>query len=424
MPYNQLFDTKYYYHPTYIGYGVTSYVYKGYFISTNNEKIFVAIKQIAMEKISMKIANYINNEIQILSELNHPYIVKMYDHFVRTDDNGDIFTYIIFEWLSKNELELLIKKDHLRWNDDDILYLFAELMKGIKYLHDNGIIHRDIKPTNIVLVPNDNSKYKNIGLKLIDFGFSIKSDTNLQNTVCGSPMYMAPEMPLGKAYDKKVDIWSLGVVLHQMKYGIVPFSSCKTMYDLLCMWEKNEYVLGKIDDKEVDKKNVAYILIEKMLNHNIEQRVDADDIIKYINDYFESKIVYYSIASESNINEITTVAQSLPPPQFTKLFIDHDHSKFKFDFEQENFINKSLTNSTIPRVGSLEDYFIIINEKPEADATFDMIDDYFDLVTFTSNDSIFNRIPLIDNFSIDKCVAYINDAKNIITDKLRKLGYV
>lgn len=404
MPCNRLFDTKYYYDPVYIGYGMTSHVYKGYFMSSDNEQIFIAIKQIAMDKISSKIANYVNNEINILSKLNHPQIVKMYDHFIKTDENDDTFTYIIFEWLSKSELELLIKKDYLKWKDDDILYLFLELAQGIKYLHDNNIIHRDIKPTNIVLVQNDQSEYKNIGLKLIDFGFSVKNSTDdLQNTVCGSPMYMAPEIPLGKSYNKKVDIWSLGVTLHQMKYGVAPFIKCKTMHDLLRMWKKNKYTLG-VDD--VDENNIVHILITKMLDQNVEQRFDIDDVIKYIDDYFDSNVAFHSALS-MNSNTMIHTCECECEVTDTKIFVDP---------EQHNFLNKSL-----PRVGSLEDYFIIINERPELDETFDMIDDYLELEIFTSNDSIFNRIPLIDNFSIDKCVAYISDAKNTITDKLTRL---
>lgn len=412
MPYKQLFNTKYFYHPTYIGHGITSFVYKGYFLDQNENKIFVAIKQIDMNKISLKVANYIQTEIYILQSLSHPNIVKMYDNF-ELIYNDIKYTFIVFEWLSKYELDILINNTYNKWSDDDILYLFTDIVNCVKYLHENNIIHRDIKPSNIVLVSNNKSKYKNIGLKLIDFGFSIKViDNELHNTMCGSPIYMAPEIPLNKPYSKKVDIWALGVVLHQMKYGCVPFKGCKTLFDLISMWEKNNY---KIGNNDID--NPINILINNLLDKNPDSRYSCDDIINYINLYFDKSI--YQTASSINIK------QSLPMPisniSVTQIFDNHNHSKFKFSLENKDFINKSLTLSTIPRVGSLDEYFLI-NYHNDIDESYVIIDNYSPInIIEDNNESIFSRILIIDDLSIDKCMNYINNIKNMIYKNMTKL---
>ena len=96
----------------------------------------------------------------------------------------------------------------------EIIYKIAD---AVSLVHSKGIAHRDIKLANILMK-------ENYAIKLADFGFARETDSSLyMKTYCGSPITMAPEIMLSKPYDKKVDIWSLGVICFQLIYGKLPF---------------------------------------------------------------------------------------------------------------------------------------------------------------------------------------------------------
>ena len=105
------------------------------------------------------------------------------------------------------------------------LHYFYQILQGLNYLHSNNIIHRDIKPQNILI-----DKY-NV-CKIADFGFArYKEEDTLLKTVCGSPLYMAPEIIKKQHYTESADIWSAGVLFYQMLTGSHPFK-CSSFYEL------------------------------------------------------------------------------------------------------------------------------------------------------------------------------------------------
>lgn len=108
------------------------------------------------------------------------------------------------------------KKVNKRLSDLEAQYIFRQVLRGVKYLHDQNICHRDLKMTNILI----NSKGH---VTIIDFGFAIESHQKLR-MYCGTPSYMPPEMVNKKAYlGKPLDIWSLAVVLYKLLTGDYPF---------------------------------------------------------------------------------------------------------------------------------------------------------------------------------------------------------
>jgi MAP/microtubule affinity-regulating kinase len=99
-------------------------------------------------------------------------------------------------------------------------YVFKQILDGVKYMHDKGLCHRDLKMTNILI----NSRGE---VKIIDFGFSVEAYHKLR-MYCGTPSYMPPEMVNKKSYyGKPLDIWSLGVVLYKLLTGEYPFGGKK-----------------------------------------------------------------------------------------------------------------------------------------------------------------------------------------------------
>ena len=161
-----------------------------------------------------------------MEKLDHKNIVKLYD---KIDTDKHIF--LIME-LCDNDLNSYIKNNKL--SEDIIKNIMKQLIEVLKYIMDNNIVHRDLKPHNI-LINNDYT------LKLADFGFAKEfKETLLTDTVCGSPLYMAPEILNHHKYNIKSDLWSVGVILYEMVMKEHPFKALN-ITDLTNIINKNQY---------------------------------------------------------------------------------------------------------------------------------------------------------------------------------------
>ncbi|XP_058126416.1 ovarian-specific serine/threonine-protein kinase Lok isoform X2 [Anopheles ziemanni] len=158
------------------------------------------------------------NEVNIMKNLNHPCVIKMHDIVDKPDS-----VYMVLEYMEGGDLlTRIISNKHL--TEKTAKLFFLQMCHAVKYLHEQGITHRDLKPDNILL--QDDQEYTL--LKVSDFGLSkFVRKNSVMRTLCGTPLYVAPEVlkTSGKgAYTRKVDIWSLGVVLFTMLSGTLPFS--------------------------------------------------------------------------------------------------------------------------------------------------------------------------------------------------------
>uniref|UniRef100_A0A1I7WWY1 Serine/threonine-protein kinase kin-29 n=1 Tax=Heterorhabditis bacteriophora TaxID=37862 RepID=A0A1I7WWY1_HETBA len=175
-------------------------------------KTKVALKMVDKTAIDEENLLKVEREIRILKSIEHPHIIKLYE-VIRTDR----YIYIVTEYCSGGELyEVLIERG--RTAEDEAKRWFGQVSSALAYLHQRGVVHRDLKAENVLLDKNNN-------IKIIDFGFSnLQMPNQLLNTWCGSPPYAAPELLLGKEYDGlKADIWSLGVLLYILVTGGFPF---------------------------------------------------------------------------------------------------------------------------------------------------------------------------------------------------------
>ena len=191
-----------------IGKGSFSTIYKGY--STKNNEIY-AIKEITIDKKQNK--SNVKRELNVLKTLDNPYIVKLHDVIIDTNYNN---IYFILDYYPKGDLAKFL--NHKPLKEKYCRKYMKQLALGLEYLLNKDILHRDLKPQNILLTNEYN-------IKITDFGFAKQVDKNsLITTLCGSPMYMAPEIINKKDYDIKSDLWSVGVILYEMIYGSVPFN--------------------------------------------------------------------------------------------------------------------------------------------------------------------------------------------------------
>ena len=169
----------------------------------------------------------IMNEVNLLLQLDNPNVVRCEGWFF---DERIKSLFIVLEYCNGGDLYKLIarRKSKQRYMDERyIWFLFNQICLGIKHLHENGIVHRDLKTMNVMC--------KNGGktVKIADLGVSrqLSEDTFLLNTFYGTPLYLSPELVENKPYNEKTDIWSLGIILYEMCTLNPPFKG-KTILEL------------------------------------------------------------------------------------------------------------------------------------------------------------------------------------------------
>lgn len=155
----------------------------------------------------------IKNEIEILSQLDHPNIVT---YFCTVEDNKNY--YILMEYLSGKDLDKIFREDYNKITFNDIRFILYQVFSALNYIHSKDIVHRDIKPANIICAKN-NGKFD---LKLIDFGLSVNLEKRGKYSVAGSLAYLSPE-GLKEIVHVKNDMWACGVIFYWFIYGKMPF---------------------------------------------------------------------------------------------------------------------------------------------------------------------------------------------------------
>ncbi|CAK8574943.1 unnamed protein product [Lathyrus sativus] len=175
----------------------------------------VAIKEIATLRLNKKLQESLMSEIYILKRINHPNIISLHDIIQAP---GKI--HLVLEYCKGGDLSMYIQR-HGKVPEATAKHFMLQLAAGLQVLRDNNLIHRDLKPQNLLLSRNDEKSV----LKIADFGFARSlQPRGLAETLCGSPLYMAPEIMQLQKYDAKADLWSVGAILYQFVTGKTPFT--------------------------------------------------------------------------------------------------------------------------------------------------------------------------------------------------------
>lgn len=288
-----------------LGTGGFAEVFLGVDLKTNKK---VAIKKVSLLQKNMKkeqTLEKLNLETELMKKLNHANIVEYYD-VVKTDNEW----YIIMEYCNAGTLENVIKFNEAM-NKKKIIdfdreattyYYLTQLKDALNHLRESDHVHRDIKPMNILLtkdslmdtletsmegfgpifksdeqlkesieITNFNHSEK-IVLKLADFGLAksfTEQDELLMNTLCGSPLYMAPELLMGDKYTSKADLWSYGVIMYELLFGTHPTPAI-TLHQLV----------SKVKSESINfhtEKNFTpycFDLLKRLLVKNYDKRID------------------------------------------------------------------------------------------------------------------------------------------------------
>ena len=240
---------------------------KVYLVYHKKTKHKFALKSIdKLDEVNYEEKSYFSREIEIMYKLNHPNICKLFSHF---EDNN--YCYFLLQYIPNGSaFDLIPKNGKKQQNMKLIASVMKDLISAIYYLHNMQptIVHRDIKPENILL--DENSK-----AYLTDFGWSnYIRNHRIRNTVCGTPLYLPPEMVSETGHNEKADIWCIGVLLFELSTGKVPF-------------EGNDYTTVKYNisrlniswpsDIEPDAKD----LVSKILKKNPNERLSIEKILSH-----------------------------------------------------------------------------------------------------------------------------------------------
>ncbi|XP_062535125.1 serine/threonine-protein kinase Nek5-like [Armigeres subalbatus] len=212
-------------------------------------------------------------EHTILSQVNHPRILR-YFGFFQTEDSWNMVT----EFAERGNLAKFLER-RSKHNEylcqRSVMAKFGDIAEALQYLHQRKVIHRDLKPEN-VLIDADNR------LKLADFGIA-KIFTNtipgeeLNMTIVGTPLYMAPEVASGKAYDYKSDIWPLGIIFYELCMLEHPFmEKCVVIGDD----GKERFVTPRVDCVRRGYQDEIQTLCEMMFQVNPKKRWTLEKILK------------------------------------------------------------------------------------------------------------------------------------------------
>ncbi|KAL8942056.1 MAG: hypothetical protein Q9216_001868 [Gyalolechia sp. 2 TL-2023] len=293
-----------------IGKGSFATVYKATY---SKKPGFVAIKSVDMHKLNKKLKENLYSEIHILKGLHHPHIVALIDCQETT-----AHIHLVMEFCQLGDLSYFIKKrdtlsrheataDMIRkypnppaggLNEVVVRHFLKQLASALEFLRAGNFIHRDVKPQNLLLDPSplfyakakpetvpyaahEKSLIPVTGieslptLKIADFGFARSlPSTSLAETLCGSPLYMAPEILRYEKYDAKADLWSVGTVLYEMMVGKPPFRASNHV-ELLRKIERGEDRIRF--PEETTLSDSMKRLIRRLLRRNPVERISFSD---------------------------------------------------------------------------------------------------------------------------------------------------
>jgi len=208
----------------------------------------------------------LTNEINILSEIDHPNVVKLYEAF-ETDEK----LYIVLELMEGGELfDRIIESEF--FSENEAKEVLLPIIDAVSYWHEMDIIHRDLKPENLLYESADEESL----IKISDFGL-VKwvPQSTFATTACGTPGYIAPEIIMCKRYGKQVDVWSIGIILYILLWGYPPFYSDwnSELFEMIKAG-KFEFHASYWDQVSANAKD----LIKKLLTVDPTKRITLEEV--------------------------------------------------------------------------------------------------------------------------------------------------
>ncbi|CAI4061558.1 serine/threonine protein kinase ATG1 SKDI_07G0850 [Saccharomyces kudriavzevii IFO 1802] len=355
-----------------IGKGSFATVYRGHLTSDKSQHI--AIKEVSRTKLkNKKLLENLEIEIAILKKIKHPHIVGLIDCERTSTD-----FYLIMEYCALGDLTFLLKRrkelmenhpllrtvfekypppseSHNGLHRAFVLSYLQQLASALKFLRSKNLVHRDIKPQNLLLSTpligyHDSKTFHELGfvgiynlpiLKIADFGFArFLPNTSLAETLCGSPLYMAPEILNYQKYNAKADLWSVGTVVFEMCCGTPPFRASNHLELFKKIKRANDVITFP-----------SYCNIEPELKELICSLLTFDPVKRIgFEEFFVNKVVNEDLSAYE-------LEDDLPDLE----------SKSKGIVESNMFVSEYLSKQPKKPVSSLENHQLITADPDELD---------------------------------------------------------
>lgn len=245
---------------------------------SNGTRVIEAKHHVTGQRVAIKIidktqceSKLLQTEIKVLKQIKHECVVQLYDIFETRS-----YLHLIMELCEGGELfsQLVSLGEGGHYDEVQCCKIIHQIARGVKYMHSNGIVHRDLKPENILCTDNTLEE-----VKIADFGISkgLRTKQTHMKTTCRTLSYLAPEVLKGWPYDRRVDHWSLGVIMYLLLSGKPPFDA--TGDSRLTKSILNDDI--SLDTKDWDHVSApAKNLVKKLLSKDPNERGTLDDVLK------------------------------------------------------------------------------------------------------------------------------------------------
>ena len=407
----------------------------------------MAIKQIDLYTISNENISSIEGEINLLKNLDHPNIVK-YIECIRTKSHINL----ILEYVENGSLHQMVKQSGKM--GEHLVFIFVkQILEGLAYLHNQGIIHRDIKGANLLLT-------KNGIVKLADFGYSILNDKNKVNSIVGTACFMAPEVIEQKGnISPKCDIWSLGCTIIQLLTTKPPYYEFEPMAAMFRIVTDDcppiptgisdflKDFLLKCFTKEPSKRpnakdllNHPWIttpnkkLVKKFINENNNSNIPISLINEWKNNYRNilasgnssqiNRTVIHNVTEDltHKTNSIINQQNNIDNSKTKKLLINKKSQEENFLKEMKQIKNSEIIEEKLKLSNENENYLNKdkdIEEKNKLEKEMKII-----LESFKSNEDIFYNKKQNLEESINLEENKMNNDEELFSDKVYNINDV
>ncbi len=264
-----------------IGVGGMAYVYKAY---DSIDDRTVAVKILRDEFLTNEeFVRRFRNESKAIAILNHPNIVKVLDVGF-----GTRLQYIVMEYIDGITLkEYLDQRKDLRWKE--AVHFTVQILRALQHAHDKGIVHRDIKPQNIMLLSDGTIKVTDFGIARLTRN-EVRATTDDEKAI-GSVHYISPEQARGEITDEKADIYSVGVMLYEMLTGRLPFEADNAV-SVAIMQMQSEPTLPHDINEEIPE-GLEQITMKAMQKDTAKRYQSAAEILSDIDEFKQNPSIKF-----------------------------------------------------------------------------------------------------------------------------------
>ena len=323
-----------------IGAGGMACVYKAY---DRQENRWVAIKILKDEySQNSEFLRRFRNESRAIAVLSHPNIVKIYDVSF-----GDRIQYIVMEYVDGITLKDYIQHNGaLPWKES--VHFTSQVLRALQHAHDNGIIHRDVKPQNIMLLQDGTIKVTDFGIARFNQG----ETQTMTDKALGSVHYIAPEQARGEHTSERTDIYSVGVLLYEMITGKLPFVA-DTAVSVALMQLQSEPKLPTAVNPDVPG-GLEEITMKAMKKNPAERFSSAGEMLRDLNRFKANPAIVFAYAKAQDLSSTRFVDISAAPIPGSKKRGSAPSYRDNYEYEEE------MIHSTRKAKGSMIIMGIII----------------------------------------------------------------